>query len=515
MPENLSQIYASGRESLIDFCVLTDRNYIVNWHHRLIADELMKAEALIRSGSDKTHIFILEVPPRMGKSELASIKFPAWFLGRNPDREIICTSYSKELSTEFGRKTKDLVTSQEYKAVFSSLVLRDDSQAKSHWVTEEGGGFFSTGVGGTLTGKGCHFLAIDDPTSSREEADSKVFQDKVWSWFRSTAMSRLEPSGVVFLIMQRWHKEDLVGKIKAEFGDDPKIVIHDIKFPALATQNELHRMRGEPLWPERYSKEKMESIRRTVGEVAWNSQYQQEPVNPEDQEFRREWFRYFEEKELEGMDEYSMAIDLATGDKEVRNGDDNVIAVGGRKRGRQELWVPEIVGGKWNPMELCEHVFRMNKIYRPNVILIEKNGYQQTFRFWLEEESRKRGIVLPIRTVAHTSSKGSRIRGLLPLFRLGLLKTREGFMKLESQLLNFPQDTHDDFCDVVAMLLEAVGNFELKEADREYELQADAMMGKQKPYVEDAYRMEDWQRRDKETKEMLDYERMASGMIDP
>lgn len=452
--EELGQIYATGREGFLEYCVLADKNYDINWHHQEIGDALRQAESWINGNSSKIKIIILEVPPRMGKSTEASVLFPGWFLGRNPEREIITCSYSGELSTEFGRKTRDLVNSPAYKSIFPNLQLKEDSQSKSRWGTKEGGGYVSVGIGGTLTGQGADLLLIDDPHANREEANSKLQREKVWEWFRSTAMSRLEPTGVVVLIMQRWHKEDLVGKIKAEFSNDPNIEIVDIKFPAQAVRDEKYRKKGEWLWPARFPGERMESIKKIVGDIAWNSQYQQEPVNPEDQEFRQEWFKY--EDKLPQIREFTMTIDLATGDEEVRNGDDNVICVVGKGIG-PEWHIAEMIGGKFNPLELCDHVLRLYKQYLPSTILIEKNGYQQTFEFWLNEESRKHQVNLPIETVAHSKSKNARIRGLLPLYRLGLIKSKP-ILKLESQLLDFPQGDHDDWADCLAMQLEIISN---------------------------------------------------------
>jgi len=144
------EIMQLGRIDLINFSILTDPNYIPNWHHLLIADYLEKAER----GEIKR--LIIEIQPRSGKSQLASINFPSWYLGRNPDKEIITSSYSGDLASDFGQKTRDIVRDRAYKAIFPELELRDDSQAKNKWITKQNGSYISMGVGGALTGRGAN-----------------------------------------------------------------------------------------------------------------------------------------------------------------------------------------------------------------------------------------------------------------------------------------------------------------------------------------------------------------------
>ena len=131
---------------------MTGRNYKVNWHHRLIADTLEQVE------QGKLKRLMIFMPPRHGKSQLASINFPAWYLGKHPDKKIICASYSAELAQDFGGKTRDLVNEPVYRATFP-LELREDSQSKAKWDTKEGGYYVSVGVGGAITGRGADCVA--------------------------------------------------------------------------------------------------------------------------------------------------------------------------------------------------------------------------------------------------------------------------------------------------------------------------------------------------------------------
>lgn len=453
------EMFATGKDSLMCFCILVDRGYEVGWHHETIGKVLKRAEKGVMEGG-RPKFILLEVPPRHGKSELASIKFPAWFLGRHPDKEIITASYSAELATDFGSKTRDLVNSEEYKMIFN-VELREDSQSKAKWVTKEGGSYTSVGVGGALTGRGANILLIDDPIKSREEADSELIRDKIWEWFRSTAYSRLEPNGAVIVIMQRWHKFDLIGKIISEFGDRTDIDLDIISLPAIAIKDEAskfdRRKAGEALWPQRYSKEALASIRATVGEMAWAAQYQQEPILQENQEFRSEYFRYFEEGDLlNKVMNFTITVDLATGDKEVKRGDSTVITTVGKEISRPEWYIVDVTEGRLDPLQTCDALFSLWYKYRPDRILIEDNGYQKTFKFWLEEEMKKRGTYLPIQTVTHNTQKEKRIRGLVPMYKTGVIYHRRHYLKLESELLNFPYGEHDDCPDSLAMMLEVI-----------------------------------------------------------
>ena len=114
-------IYATGRQSLAEFSILTSKDYQVNWHHLEI---IKKLEAVERGEIKRLMIFM---PPRHGKSELATIKFPAWFMGRNPNKSVISTSYTQELASTFGRSVRNICRSPEYTTIFPNVELSDDS----------------------------------------------------------------------------------------------------------------------------------------------------------------------------------------------------------------------------------------------------------------------------------------------------------------------------------------------------------------------------------------------------
>ena len=176
-----AMVIHQARKNLIDFSIATDPKYQDTWFHENLADILQEAMHKVERGEDVR--IIITMPPRHGKSEIATKKFPAWILGEHPDWPVIVSSYSGDLAVEFGQGTKDIMQSPEYGTIFSTR-LRADTQAKGNWKTEQDGGYTAVGVGGAITGKGFKIGIIDDPFKNREEADSETIRDSRWSWYR-------------------------------------------------------------------------------------------------------------------------------------------------------------------------------------------------------------------------------------------------------------------------------------------------------------------------------------------
>lgn len=185
---------AQARRSLLRFTEYTHPLYQRAVHHELIAERL---EAVERGDIDRLMVFM---PPRHGKSELASKRFPAWCLGRDPKRQIIAASYNSDLANDFGRNVRNLVAEPEFREVFPGVSLATDSAAANRMNTNQGGAYVAAGVGTAVTGRGAHIALIDDPFKDREEADSERRRDLVWDWYRSTLFTRLMPGGAIVLI---------------------------------------------------------------------------------------------------------------------------------------------------------------------------------------------------------------------------------------------------------------------------------------------------------------------------
>jgi predicted phage terminase large subunit-like protein len=319
-----------ARRHLIDF-----QMYVAPWyrparHHRLVGEYLEQVETFVRSqGKTGVGRLLIMMPPRHGKSEQASIQFPAWLLGRNPDSRVIVASYGLDLASDFSKKTRDIVRSDRFRGVFGDLAggkeldlpvqLSEDSRSVQNWdlAAPHRGGVTAAGVGGGITGKGAHLLVLDDPVKNREEAESQGQRDKVWEWWTSTARTRLENGAAVVISMTHWHADDLAGRILRKMASEPDgerwvvlslpAVWEDSEAPVGTTfdvyQHEqmlegcwveqkdlIGRKVGEALWPDKYDVNDMAMIEKDVEPYNWAALFQQRPYLRSGAFFKREWF---------------------------------------------------------------------------------------------------------------------------------------------------------------------------------------------------------------------------------
>lgn len=429
-----------SREHLIDFQIATNPKYEPNYHHEVIAKELENIEA---KGDQDYKVLLVFVPPRHGKSELCSIGFPAWYLGRNPDKEIITVSYSAELAQDFGSKTRSVVNSEAYKLIFN-VSLKEDEQAKAKWRTDKGGSYTSVGVGGAITGRGANILLFDDPIKNREEAESEVYREKVWQFFTSTAFTRLEPKGVVVVILTRWHIDDLAGRIlkNPELSKRCKI----IHFPAINQE-------GAPLWAERFNLKALEEIKNTIGPYDWSALYQGNPIASDRQEFQPVWYKYRSEAETANLSTRRyLTIDTAMS----KRAQADFTGFCDNRVDRENFWNIKAWRQRLNPEELVEMLFTLQLTNHYEAIGIEKTAYLDGLKPYLDSEQRRRDFFLPIVELKHNQvSKEIRIRGLIPRYATGSIIHLQGLCKnLEEEQMQFPQAIHDDVLDATAYQLQ-------------------------------------------------------------
>ena len=257
-----------ARESFLPFVNDMWSAFIAGRHHKIMA------EAFERVASGDLKRLIINMPPRHTKSEFASFLFPAWYLGKFPEKKIIQTAHTAELAVGFGRKVRNLVGSPDYQRIFQTK-LSTDSKAAGRWNTNKGGEYFAIGVGGAVTGKGADVLIIDDPHSEQEAMQGNpAVYDRVYEWYSSGPRQRLQPGGSIVLVMTRWSTRDLTGQIIensiAREGDEWEV----IELPAIMPS-------GKPLWPEFWKKEELESIKAEIPVSKWEAQYQQNPTSEE------------------------------------------------------------------------------------------------------------------------------------------------------------------------------------------------------------------------------------------
>jgi predicted phage terminase large subunit-like protein len=249
-------------------------------------------EKLLAVAGGEVGRLLVSMPPRHGKSVCASQWFPAWFLGRWPDKRVIVASYEAKFAATWGRKVRDEL--EEHGPRFFGVRVRRDSKAADSWLIEgHAGGMHTCGVGGPLTGRGADLLIIDDPVKNAEQANSETYRQKTWDWYTSTAYTRLEPGGAVVVIQTRWHLDDLSGRIlanAAESGERWEV----LNLPALAGANDpLGRRPGEALWPERFDADALAAKKKTLGSYQFVSLYQGSPIEAEGGLFQKSWFRYW------------------------------------------------------------------------------------------------------------------------------------------------------------------------------------------------------------------------------
>jgi len=352
-----------AQRSLVAFTRYTFPAYKPAAHHELVAEKL---EAVARGEIKRLLIFM---PPRHGKSELASRRFPAWFLGANPSQHIIAASYNADFASDFGRDVRNIVDSQRYRALFSTR-LSADSTAANRWHTNGGGMYVAAGIGTATTGRGAHILLIDDPIKDRETADSEIEREKHWRWYQSTAYTRLENDvadltgddelwaelqrdiatghaqpfeGAIVGIGTRWNDDDLFGRLleaQGKGGDQWEV----LELPAILNE-------GKPderaLWPAKFPLERLEQIRGVIGSRDWSALYQQKPAPDEGLYFKRDWFRWYDERpkhlRIYGASDY--AVTDGEGDYTVHlvagiDPDDNIYVLDvWRKQTNSDVWV--------------------------------------------------------------------------------------------------------------------------------------------------------------------------------
>ena len=271
--DDYSLAIMSAQERLLPFASYVHcGRFEAPYHLRKLASALEDVE----NGSCKR--LIIAMPPRMGKTHLTSETFPAWYLGKHPDHQVIAATYAQEFAEDIGRKVRNTMLDPSYPQLFPASQLAADSASSKKFYTINRGVYHATGIDGQVTGKGAHLLLIDDPIKNRQDADSPTIRKNVRDFYQSTAYTRLMPGGAVVVIATRWHESDLTGWLLSENQHENWRLI---EMPAINSH-------GEALWPERYPIERLRQIERTLGSREWSALYQQQPAPMEGLLFKTE-----------------------------------------------------------------------------------------------------------------------------------------------------------------------------------------------------------------------------------
>ena len=471
-----------ARRRLLHFTQMTHPAYSAGWVHDDICRRLERFSREITEG--KSPRLMLLMPPRHGKSELASIRFPAWHLGHNPTHEIINVGYNLELPMKFSRKVRELMRDPQYKAIFPEAQLDPDSQSVEAWNTTKGGGFTAAGVGGGITGKGAHCLIIDDPIKNQEEADSILVRDKLWDWYQSTAYTRLAPGGGVLVIETWWNDDDLAGRLqRAMSTDEHADQFEIIRYPALSehweyrdeSTGDIVRLDDEYVPPEggngpvltllrpkdtclheaRYPTEALKRIRANLQPRIWSALYQQNPVPDEGMYFKKEYFRY--QKALpnpNGLRIYT-AWDFAIGEKQQN---DWTVGATILQDETDTIYVLEIFRMKGDSFQIVEAMLdvalRWGSTPTVGYLMGAEDGQiWRAIEPLLKKRMAERRQYPPYEVMRPMTDKLARARPLQGRMQQGRVVFPEGASWLpqaEQELLRFPAGAHDDVVDALA-----------------------------------------------------------------
>jgi predicted phage terminase large subunit-like protein len=268
--------------------------FSLNWHIEAITYALTK---VMRGGITR---LIITVPPRSLKSICASVAFPAFVLGHDPTRHIICVSYSESLARKHANDFRALMRSGRYRRLFPRTRISPAKDSELEAMTSARGFRLATSVGGTLTGRGGNLIVIDDPMKP-QDAQSQSARESTLQWYGNTLLSRLDNKArdAIVVVMQRLHPDDLVGHLLEQEGwthlNLPAIAELEERIP-LGPDRFHVRKPGDLLHPEREPKAVLDQIKRTMGSAEFQAQYQQAPVPPGGNLIKWSWFRCYEQE---------------------------------------------------------------------------------------------------------------------------------------------------------------------------------------------------------------------------
>lgn len=264
-------------------------------HIRYLCEKL---EAVARGEIKR---LMISMPPGHAKSFTASQHFPAWYLSKYGDKNLICATHTQELSDSFGLRVRNIIKSDEHRRIFPDAGISSDKTAAGEWMTLEGGSYKATAVGASVTGRRGHLLIGDDLLSGIEAAESDSHRRKLWAWYTSDFYTRrVDDNTSIILIGTRWHLGDHFGLLDQEERDGSGEKWERVILPALAGPDDpLGRAEGEALWDSQFSKENLERIRdrSSTTKRTWFSLYQQSPVVDTGGIIDGTWFKWWRDRD--------------------------------------------------------------------------------------------------------------------------------------------------------------------------------------------------------------------------
>ena len=437
----------AGRSDMLEFAKHVYPGFKVGPQHRKLA----KVFQDVIDGKKKR--VIINIAPRMGKSEFSSYLFPAYFLGNYPNKKIIMGTHTAGLSEDFGRRVRNLLDADEYRELFPQTQVADDQKAAGKWSTSEGGQYYAAGVGGALAGRGADLFVIDDPHSEQDvKTNSRLAFDTAWSWFQTGPLQRLMPGGAIIVIMTRWSLIDLTGRLIDYQTKNPEAIPWEIiELPAILHEGEENE---KSLWPEQWPLESLKATKASLDPQYWNAQYMQKPtaesaaivarsdwrIWPHDEPPRcdfiiQSWDTAFETKT---RSDYSACTTWGVWYNEEDNNSPHVILLDAFK---DRMQFPE----------LKATALKHYKDWDPDAFIVEKKAAGAP----LIQELRQMGIPVDEFTPSRGNDKIVRLNAVSDLFKSGKVWAPDTRWAREvvEEMAAFPVGEHDDYVDTTTQAL--------------------------------------------------------------
>jgi predicted phage terminase large subunit-like protein len=446
MRESRAKLQAA-KTNMLGFAESVYPGFKIGPHHRKLA----KIFTDVVEGKKKR--VIINIAPRMGKSEFSSYLFPAYFLGKYPNKKIIMGTHTAGLSEDFGRRVRNLIDSEEYRDVFPQTMVADDQKAAGKWSTSVGGQYYAAGVGGALAGRGADLFVIDDPHSEQDvKSNSRLAFDTAWSWFQTGPLQRLMPGGAIIVIMTRWSLLDLTGRLIDYQSKNPEAIPWEIvELPAILNEDEENE---KSLWPEQWPLASLKSTKASLDPRYWNAQYMQQPTSENSAIIGRKLWRIWEADEPPTCEYIIQSWDTAFETK--NNSDYSACTTWGIFYNEEENDTPQLIlldafKDRMAFPELKTVALKHYKEWEPDAFIVEKKAAGAP----LIQELRNMGIPVQEFSPSRGNDKMVRVNAVADLFSSGKVwapDTRWAREVIE-EVAAFPVGEHDDFVDTTTQAL--------------------------------------------------------------